>query len=69
VPGARGVVGPALSGLGNRSYVAGVLPNTPSNLEYWIQHPHSVQPRTIMPEMNVSDSDGKDIAAYLYTLP
>ncbi|HEY6442833.1 MAG TPA: c-type cytochrome [Candidatus Acidoferrales bacterium] len=69
VAGARGLVGPPLNGIGNRSYIAGEIPNTPSNLEHWIQHPHSVEPHTIMPEMNVSDSDSRDIAAYLYTLP
>jgi len=69
VPGARGLVGPPLNGIGNRSFIAGEIPNTPSNLEHWIQHPHSIEPHTIMPEMNVSDSDSRDIAAYLYTLP
>jgi cytochrome c len=69
VSGARGLIGPPLDGIGERSYIAGELPNTPDNLERWIQHPRSVEPHTVMPEMNVSESDSRDIAAYLYTLP
>ena len=68
VSGARGLVGPPLSGIGNRQYIAGELPNTPANLMKWIQHPHQVEAHTAMPEMNVSDQDSRDIAAYLYTL-
>jgi cytochrome c1 len=68
VPGARGLVGPPLTGIGNRSYIAGELPNTPTNLMRWIQHPQSVEAHTIMPEMGVTEDDSRDIAAYLYTL-
>jgi cytochrome c len=68
VAGARGLVGPPLDGIANRQYIAGELPNTPENLMKWIQHPHQVEPHTVMPEMNVSEQDSRDIAAYLYTL-
>jgi cytochrome c2 len=68
VAGARGLVGPPLDGIANREYIAGELQNTPENLMKWIQHPHQVEPHTVMPEMNVSDQDSRDIAAYLYTL-
>jgi cytochrome c2 len=68
VPGARGLVGPPLDGIGNRTYIAGELPNTPENLMHWIQHPRQVEPHTLMPEMNVTPEDSRDIAAYLYTL-
>jgi cytochrome c2 len=68
IPGAYGLVGPPLTGIGNRSYIAGELPNTPSNLMHWIQHPHSVEAHTLMPEMGVTEEDSRDIAAYLYTL-
>jgi cytochrome c len=69
VPGARGIVGPPLDGIGEREYIAGELPNTAANLMRWIQHPHSVEPHTLMPEMGVTEEDSRDIAAYLYTLP
>ncbi len=68
VPGSRGLVGPPLTGIGNRTYIAGELPNTPANLMTWIQHPHAVEPHTVMPEMGVTVNDSRDIAAYLYTL-
>jgi cytochrome c2 len=68
VPGARGLIGPNLSGLRRRYYIAGELFNTPDNLMLWIQHPRRVEPHTIMPEMGVTAQDSRDIAAYLYTL-
>ncbi len=68
VPGAHGLVGPPLDGIGNREFIAGELPNTPQNLMRWIQHPRQVEPHTVMPEMGVSEQDSRDIAAYLYTL-
>jgi cytochrome c1 len=68
VAGARGLVGPPLAGIGERQYIAGELQNTPENLMKWIQHPHQVEPHTVMPDMNVSEQDSRDIAAYLYTL-
>jgi cytochrome c2 len=67
VPGARGLVGPSLDGIADRSSLAGELPNNPANMMHWIQHPREVEPHTIMPEMNVSEDDSRDIAAYLYT--
>jgi cytochrome c2 len=68
VPGARGLIGPRLDGIGQRYYIAGELPNTPDNLRLWIEHPRQVEPHTAMPEMGVTEQDSRDIAAYLYTL-
>ena len=68
VPGARGLIGPPLDGIGRRYYIAGELANTPDNLMLWIQHPHQVEPHTLMPEMGVTEEDSRNIAAYLYTL-
>ena len=71
IPGirdARGVVGPPLDHLANRVYLAGELPNTTENLMHWIEHPHDIHPKTAMPEMGISESDARDVAAYLYTL-
>ena len=44
VQGANGKVGPPLVDLGERSYIAGRLSNTPDNLVYWIMHPQNVDP-------------------------
>ena len=66
--GAHGEVGPSLEGIAGRSYIAGQLPNQPSNLERWIQHPHAVHPDSLMPELGVTEAQSRDIAAYLYSL-
>jgi cytochrome c2 len=68
VEGARGQVGPSLAGIASRSYLAGKLPNQPGNMIKWIREPQEVSPGTAMPELGVTEQDGKDIAAYLYTL-
>lgn len=68
VSGADGLVGPPLDRIGSRTYLAGRLPNTPENMMRWIREPQSIAPGTAMPEMGVTEQDGRDIAAYLYTL-
>ena len=67
VPGSNALTAPPLIGISQRSYLAGMLENTPENLERWIQHPRQVNPHTAMPEQGVSEQDARDIAAYLYT--
>ena len=69
IPGAEGLVGPALDGLAARSFIAGVLPNSGENLVRWIQDPRAIAPKTAMPDLGVSEADARDIAAYIYTLP
>jgi cytochrome c1 len=34
----------------------------------WIREPRSVDPKTAMPDLGVTQADTKDIAAYLLTL-
>jgi cytochrome c2 len=68
VPGADGMVGPPLDKIAGRTYLAGRLPNSPQNLMRWIRDPQGISPGTAMPNMHVSEKDGRDIAAYLYTL-
>ena len=65
---ARSHVGPPLTSSAVRTYLAGYLPNNPSMMQQWIRHPREIDPRTAMPDTGVSESDGRDIAAYLYTL-
>jgi cytochrome c2 len=65
VPGAVGQVGPSLAGLPQRSYLAGILPNTPGNLEQWVMHPQKFHPGVAMPDMSVSREDAHRIAAFL----
>ena len=68
VGGAVASVGPPLGGLARRSYLAGRLPNTTDNLIRWIRDPQGVVPGNAMPPLGISEPDGRDIAAYLYTL-
>ena len=68
VVGAKGMVGPPLDNIASRSILAGQLSNTPENLMRWIRDPQSVEPGTAMPMLGVTEKDGRDIAAYLYTL-
>lgn len=68
VPGSDVHVGPPLSGIGNRRLIAGALPNTPEQMVRWIRNPRGVDPQTTMPDMQVSEQDARDIAAYLATL-
>jgi cytochrome c len=66
-PGASGLVGPPLDGVGARAMIAGRLENNPDNLERWIMDPQAVSPGTAMPRLGVSAGDSRDIAAFLYT--
>jgi cytochrome c2 len=68
VPGADGMVGPPLDRIASRTYLAGRLPNNPQNLMRWIRDPQGISPGTAMPNLHVGEKDGRDIAAYLYTL-
>lgn len=71
IPGIRGAdaaVGPPLTRVASRMYLAGQIQNTPANMVRWIQHPREIEHGTVMPDMGVTESDARDIAAYLYTL-
>ena len=67
VDGAEGQVGPPLDGIAGRTYIAGRLTNTANNLVVWIRDPKSVDEKTAMPDLGVSDADARDIASYLYS--
>jgi cytochrome c len=66
VSGANADIGPELRHFADRRYIAGRLPNTAPNLIRWIRSPQQVDPGNVMPDLNVSDQDARDIAAYLY---
>lgn len=68
VTGAKALVGPPLGGIASRSYIAGVLSNTPQHMIEWLRNPPGIDSKTAMPNMNVTERDARDIAAYLYTL-
>jgi cytochrome c1 len=68
IAGADALVGPPLDRIASRTYVAGVLVNTPENLVRWIQDPPGVDPLTAMPNLRVNEADARDIATFLSTL-
>jgi cytochrome c2 len=68
VEGAEGQVGPPLDGIGGRAFIAGRLSNSADNIVRWITDPKGVDEKTAMPDLGVTDSDARDIAAYLYSL-
>jgi cytochrome c1 len=68
VANARGNVGPPLSGIGNRIYLGGVLPNTAENMARWIREPQRVDPLTAMPDLQVPEQHARDMVAYLQKL-
>lgn len=61
-------VGPPLSGIARRSYIGGVLVNTPENMVRWLRDPRQVDPLSAMPALGLSEQDARDIAAFMYTL-
>jgi mono/diheme cytochrome c family protein len=71
IPGVVGAaipVGPPLDGMGLRSFIAGVLENTPQNMVRWLRAPEQFVPDGAMPNLGVSERDAQDMAAYLRTL-
>jgi mono/diheme cytochrome c family protein len=71
IPGITGAaqhVGPPLKGIASRSYIGGVLANTPRNMVRWLMSPQSVSPGSAMPDLGVREQDARDITAFLATL-
>ena len=69
IPGLVGAdthVGPPLTDMAQRKFLAGVLPNTPANLVRWLREPQTIAPGSAMPNLGVSEQDALDMAAYLY---
>jgi cytochrome c len=68
VPASRGRVASSLAAFGQRSYIAGRLPNRAELLAQWIVQPQALVPGTAMPSMGVSPEDARHMAAYLLEL-
>ena len=68
IAGANGNVGPPLTRVGTRTYLAGFVRNSPDNMMLWIQDPQGILPGNAMPTMGVSEQDARDITAFLYGL-
>lgn len=68
IPGSSPQVGPPLEGIASRTLIAGKLAHTPENMVRWITRTHEVDPRSAMPQLDVTEADARDMAAYLATL-
>jgi hypothetical protein len=68
LPGADVLVGPPLTGIGGRMYIAGVLTNTPQHMMRWIMDPPAIDSAAAMPNVGVTEKDARDIAACLYAV-
>lgn len=71
IPGilnAHGQVGPPLTQMARRQYIAGMLRNKPENMVQWLRSPQRIVPGNAMPDLGISEHDGRQIAAYLATL-
>ncbi len=68
VQGAAGKVAPSLEHLSSEMYISGNLPNSPENVMRWIEAPHTILPRTKMPETGMSHAEARDITTYLWSL-
>lgn len=66
---AKGVFGPDLTHLMSRDTIAaGAAPNNPENLRLWIQTPDAIKPGSLMPAMELNESQLDALVAYLETL-
>jgi cytochrome c1 len=68
VTGARGQVGPPLDQYGRRVYIAGKFPRDEALLARWIADAPSLSPGTAMPKIEMTQTEARDMAAYLYRL-
>src|SRR5437762_1436645 len=68
ISGAESLVGPSLERIASRVYIAGQLINKPDAMIAWLRDPRHLRSPTAMPNLSVGEQEGRDIAAYLYTL-
>jgi len=68
VPKGDGKSAPSLANWAGRRAFLNTYPNTPDNLEKWLEAPSHRKPGTAMPDLNVSPQDSRDMAAYLFSI-
>jgi cytochrome c len=68
VSGASGKVGPPLDTYARRSYIAGKFPRDEALLARWVADAPAMSPGTAMPKVEMTASEARDIAGYLYRL-
>jgi len=68
IDGADSFVGPPLQHWSLRSTIGWHTSNTPEHLIAWLRSPDDIDPGTDMPDLNLTERQARDIAAYLFTL-
>ena len=68
VPKGDGKSAPSLANWSGRRTILNTLPNTPENLEKWLENPSHRKPNTTMPNLNISPQDSRDMTAYLFSI-
>lgn len=64
----RGGLGPSLDGFGRQGLIAGRLPNQPGVLMQFVRNAPALVPGTAMPAVTMTDSEARDVTAYLLQL-
>jgi L-cysteine S-thiosulfotransferase len=64
----EGGAGPSLRRFAESPMIGGQAPNQPDVLVRWLIDAPSISPATAMPPMPLTESEARDVAAYLYTL-
>ncbi|HUX85649.1 MAG TPA: cytochrome c oxidase subunit II [Chloroflexota bacterium] len=66
---ANGVAGPNLTHVASRATIgAGVVENTPANMDRWLTNPQAVKPGVLMPNFKLTPDQVKALTAYMETL-
>ena len=68
VPKGEGKSAPSLANWSGPQIFLNTFPNTPENLEKWLENPSHRKANTTMPNLNISPQDSRDMAAYLFSL-
>ena len=68
VAAAEGAAGPALDHFATQPKIAGVLPNTAAALTQFLRPPEMIVKNGAMPNTALTETQARQIAAYLYTL-
>ena len=64
-----GVLGPDLTHFGSRAlFGAGLWPNTADNVVAWVRDPPALKPGSKMPNLHLSETEARALAAYLTSL-
>jgi cytochrome c len=68
VPKADGRRGPSLAHWYGRRTFLSTVPNTPENMEKWLERPSHRKPGTTMPDLSISAQESRDMTAYLFSI-